>query len=236
MTNNPQKRGVLLLSGGIDSATTGALAKREGYSLCALTIDYGQRHRFELTAAKAVASSLGITNHLILDLDLRAIGGSALTDTIDVPKNALSEPTSGEIPITYVPARNTIFLSLALGWAEALYADTIFIGANAIDFSGYPDCRPEFLAAFERLANLGTRKGIEENSFVIKAPLVNMSKADIIREGIRLKVDYRLTSSCYDPDTSGHACGECDSCILRRRGFIDAGVDDPTQYISKVRA
>lgn len=222
---------VVLLSGGLDSATALALAREAGYRCSALSFDYGQRHSCELEAAKQVARSLGAADHRIIRVGLRAIGGSALTDSIDVPKERPLDTMSSGIPITYVPARNTIFLSIALGLAEVIGAFDIFIGANAVDFSGYPDCRPEYLAQFERLANLATKAGIDgQGSFKIRAPLEHLSKAGIIREGIRLGVDYAMTLSCYDPDSLGRACGACDSCQLRRRGFEEAGIRDPTRY------
>jgi len=219
-------RAVVLLSGGLDSATTLAIAHTEVGACYALTIDYGQRHRLELEAAQRVARALGAAEHRIAKFDLSWIGGSALTDgNIAVPQ----QPTAG-IPITYVPARNTIFLSLALGWAEVLGAQAIYIGANAIDYSGYPDCRPEFLEAFGRLAALATRAGVEGNPIRIRAPLLNLPKAEIIRTGARLGLDFGLTLSCYDPDAKGRSCGTCDSCRLRAEGFRSAGVPDPTIY------
>ncbi len=223
------KKAVVLLSGGLDSATVLAIAREEGFECYALSFDYGQRHRVELTAAKHVAEAGGAIEHRIFTLPIGELGGSALTDTsIDVP-NA-SGSADGDIPVTYVPARNTIFLSMALGLAEVIGARDIFIGANAVDYSGYPDCRPEFISAFERLANLATREGIEGDGFRIRAPLIEMSKADIIKKGAGLGVDYRLTVSCYNPSTDGKACGVCDSCRLRRRGFEMANVPDPTAY------
>lgn len=220
------KKAVVLLSGGLDSATTLALARADGFSCYALTFDYGQRHRVELAAAESVARRLAAADHRIVKFDLSWMGGSALTDrSIAVP----TAPSEG-IPVTYVPARNTVFLAIALGWAEVLGAQEIYIGANAVDYSGYPDCRPEFLAAFERLANLATRAGVEGQPFHVCAPLVSLSKAEIIRAGARLGVPYELTVSCYDPDAGGRACGVCDSCRLRARGFADAGVPDPTRY------
>ena len=225
------KPAVVLLSGGLDSATALALARETGFRCHALSFDYGQRHRCELDAAAQVARQLGGADHRIVQVGLRSIGGSALTDTIDVPKERALETMSSGIPITYVPARNTIFLSIALGLAEVLGAFDIFIGANAVDFSGYPDCRPEYLAQFEKLADLATKAGVEgTGKFKIRAPLQNLTKAAIIREGIRLGVDFGLTMSCYDPDREGRACGACDSCQLRRRGFEEAGVADPTRY------
>lgn len=220
------KKAVVLLSGGLDSATTLALARADGLTCYTLTFDYGQRHRVELAAAEKVSRQLGAVDHRVVKLDLSWMGGSALTDrSIAVP----TAPSEG-IPVTYVPARNTVFLSIALGWAEVLAAQEIYIGANAVDYSGYPDCRPEFLAAFERLANLATRAGVEGRPFYIRAPLVSLSKAGIIRTGARLGVPYGLTVSCYDPDAEGRACGLCDSCRLRARGFAEAGVPDPTLY------
>jgi 7-cyano-7-deazaguanine synthase len=216
-------RAVVLLSGGLDSATVLALARREGFACHALTVDYGQRHRAELAAAGRVASALGAVEHRIVALDLSQFGGSALTD----PRLGVPGGPGEGIPITYVPARNTVLLALALAWAEALGAHDLFIGANAVDYSGYPDCRPAFIAAFRVLANLGTRDGIEGRSFHIHAPLIEMSKAEIIRLGTRLGVDYSGTLSCYDPDRSGRPCGVCDACRLRRKGFEEAGMIDP---------
>lgn len=227
------KRAVVLLSGGLDSATALAVARRDGFHCHALTIAYGQRHAAELEAARRVASSMGVAEHRIMPLDLRMIGGSALTAELDVPKDRSGEQMSAGIPVTYVPARNTVFLALALGWAEVLGSFDIYIGVNAIDYSGYPDCRPEFIAAFEDLANLATKAGVEKQSrFRINAPLVQLSKAEIIRLGTSLGVDYRLTHSCYDPAADGAACGRCDSCRLRRAGFEAASVSDPTRYAS----
>ena len=225
MSGAPGKA-VVLLSGGLDSATALAVAKEQGYRCYALSFDYGQRHSAELEAARRVARSLGVAEHKILGLRLDEIGGSALTDdSIDVPET----PQEG-IPVTYVPARNTVFLSLALGWAEVLDARDIFIGVNAVDYSGYPDCRPEFIEAFEKLANLATKAGVEGDHFHIHAPLIHMTKAQIIRTGTELGVDYRLTVSCYQADEQGCACGRCDSCRLRAEGFLVAGVPDPTCY------
>jgi 7-cyano-7-deazaguanine synthase len=224
-------RAVVLLSGGMDSATTLALARSEGFECYALSVDYGQRHRRELECAVRIAQVLGAREHTVVKVDLRALGGSALTDSIDVPKDRAPEAISTGIPITYVPARNTILLGLALGHAEVAGAFDIFIGANAIDYSGYPDCRPEFLAEFERLANLATKAGVEgQGTFCVHAPLLAKTKADIIREGTRLGVDYGLTLSCYDPDEQGRACGHCDSCLLRLKGFHHAGLPDPARY------
>jgi 7-cyano-7-deazaguanine synthase len=222
-------KAVVLLSGGLDSATVLAIAKSEERSCYALSFSYGQRHGIELAAAQRVAQSIGVDEHVVFPMDLRLFGGSALTAEIDVPKDAAG---AAGIPVTYVPARNTIFLSLALGYAESRGAQEIWIGVNAVDFSGYPDCRPEFLDAFQRVIVTGTRSGVEHGEPRLIAPLVTMSKADIIRRGTSLGVDYSLTHSCYDPDARGFACGHCDSCILRKRGFEDAGVADPTRYAS----
>lgn len=220
------KKAIVLLSGGLDSATCLALAREAGFTPVALSFDYGQRHQAELAASRRVAAAFGVTDHRVLRLDLGAIGGSALTDArIDVP----TEESAG-IPVTYVPARNTVFLSFALGLAEVLDSDDIFIGVNAVDYSGYPDCRPEFIAAFETLANLATKAGVEGHRMHIHTPLIALSKADIIRTGLRLGVDYGLTVSCYQADVEGLACGQCDSCRLRRQGFEAAGVADPTRY------
>src|SRR5262245_51519187 len=224
-------RAVVLVSGGLDSATTLASARGQGFECYALSIDYGQRHRQELECASRVAESLGAVRHTTVTVDLRAVGGSALTATIDVPKDRDYEAIGEGIPITYVPARNTVFLGLALGYAEVIEAFDIFIGANAIDYSGYPDCRPKFLAAFEQLANLATKSAVEGRGiFRIHAPLLRLTKAQIIREGVRLGVDYSLTFSCYDPDEQGCACGHCDSCRLRLKGFAEAGMQDPITY------
>ena len=221
-----EKRAVILLSGGLDSATVVAMARAEGYSCYTMSFDYGQRHRSELNAAARVARDLGVIEHKVIGLNLDGIGGSALTDSsIDVPQ------TLGEgIPVTYVPARNTVFLSLALGWAEVLQARDIFIGVNAVDYSGYPDCRPEFVEAFEVMANLATKAGVEGQGFRIRAPLQNLSKAQIVQAGVKLGVDYSLTVSCYQADALGRACGKCDSCRLRAEGFAAAGITDPTRY------
>lgn len=221
-------KAIVLLSGGLDSATTAAVAIRDGFELHALSVDYGQRHGVELEAARTVAADLAAAQHVTVRVDLRAIGGSALTADIDVPKNG--DPGAERIPVTYVPARNTLLLSLALGWAEVVGAFDIFIGVNALDYSGYPDCRPEFIREFERLANVATRAGTTGGAFTIHAPLIDLSKADIVRLGTELGVNYASTTSCYDPDPEGRACGECDSCQLRLRGFADAGLDDPIRY------
>jgi 7-cyano-7-deazaguanine synthase len=216
---------VVLLSGGLDSYTAAAIAKADGFALNALTIFYGQRHAREVASARAVAKALGVARHQELSVDLRPIGGSSLTSQVDVPRDR--DLSATEIPSTYVPARNTIFLSLALGWAEALGAHDIVIGVNALDYSGYPDCRPEFVQAFESLANLATRAGVEGARFRVHTPLITMSKSEIITRGIALGLDYGLTHSCYDPPASGQPCGRCDSCVLRARGFAHAGVSDP---------
>jgi len=221
-----KKKAVVLVSGGLDSATVLAMANADGYECYALSFDYGQRHRAELEAAKTVARSFGAVQHQVMHLDLNIFGGSALTDTnIDVP----TTPAEG-IPVTYVPARNTIFLSMALAWAEVLQADDIFIGVNAVDYSGYPDCRPEFIEAYETMANLATKVGVEGHHLNIHTPLIDLTKAQIIQAGLQKGVDYALTVSCYSADESGRACGACDSCRLRRQGFLDAGVTDPTRY------
>ncbi|MDX9715492.1 MAG: 7-cyano-7-deazaguanine synthase QueC [Dissulfurispiraceae bacterium] len=223
------KKAVVLLSGGLDSATSAAIAKSEGYEIYALSFDYAQRHVIELESAKKLSAHLGVKEHLVINFDMSGIGGSALTSDIDVPKDNIPDGIS--IPVTYVPARNTIFLSFALGWAETVGAEDIFIGANAIDYSGYPDCRSEYLEAFENMANLATKAGVEGSSrFKIRSPLLKMSKSDIIKTGFRLGLDYALTWSCYDPqfNVSGYAaCGRCDSCILRAKGFREAGLTDP---------
>jgi 7-cyano-7-deazaguanine synthase len=216
---------VVLLSGGLDSYTAAAIARSQGFALYALTLRYGQRHARELEAARAVARWLGVVRHIELDVDLSAFGGSSLTSDEPVPKDRPIDPE--EIPSTYVPARNTVFLSLALAWAEVLGAYDIFIGVNALDYSGYPDCRPEFIAAFEQLASLATAKGVHGERFRVHAPLQTLTKADIVRRGRELGLDYALTHSCYDPDAAGAACGRCDSCTLRAAGFAQAGIDDP---------
>ena len=224
------KRAVVLLSGGLDSATVLAIARSQGYELYALSFSYGQRHIWELQAAARVAESIGVAKHRTATIDLRIFGGSALTDDIDVPKGRSNDAMSRGIPITYVPARNTIFLSFALAWAEVLGASDIFIGVNALDYSGYPDCRPEFIEAFETMANLATKAGVEgRRALKIHTPLIAMSKAEIIQKGIELGVDFSLTSSCYDPSATGVPCGECDSCLLRQKGFSENGLEDPLQ-------
>jgi 7-cyano-7-deazaguanine synthase len=224
------KKAVVLSSGGIDSTTALAMAKAEGFEIYSISFRYGQRHFHELEAAKQIAKTLGVKKHLIVDIDLSQIGGSALTGDIPVPKGR-DEKQMKDIPVTYVPARNTIFLSYALSWAEVLGASDIFIGVNAIDYSGYPDCRPEFIQAFEIMANLSTKVGVEgRTSFKIRTPLIYLTKAQIIQKGTALGLDYGMTHSCYDPATDGKACGQCDSCLLRKKGFSKAGIDDPTLY------
>jgi 7-cyano-7-deazaguanine synthase len=225
-----KKKAVVLLSGGLDSTTCLAMAKAEGFEPVCLAVAYGQRHAVELERARGVAQALGVTDFRVVTVDLRQVGGSALTADIDVPKDRPEEEMSHGIPVTYVPARNALFLSLALGLAESVGANDIYIGVNAVDYSGYPDCRPEFIRAFEAMAALATKAGVEGTRFRVHAPLSGMTKADIIREGVRLGVDYGMTHSCYDPDEQGRACGRCDSCALRRRGFEQAGVPDPTRY------
>jgi 7-cyano-7-deazaguanine synthase len=228
-----QKPAVILLSGGLDSATTGAIAGRQGFELYALSFDYGQRHRFELDSAARVAQALGVRHHAVVAIDLAQFGASALTADIAVPKGRTAAEMDSGIPITYVPARNTVFLSLALAYAEVLGAADIFLGVNAVDYSGYPDCRPEYIAAFERLANLATKAGIEGTlKFRIHTPLIKMTKAEIIRSGMQMGVDYSLTHSCYDPGPAGTSCGRCDACLLRRKGFQEAGLVDPLVYQS----
>ena len=222
------RKAVCLLSGGLDSSTCLAYARREGFECYALSFDYGQRHRLELEAAARVAAALGAARHLVLRIDLRAFGGSALTSDLAVPKGRGAEQMGQGIPITYVPARNTVFLSCALAWAETLESSDIFLGVNAIDYSGYPDCRPEYIEAFERMANLATRAGVEGRTHVkIYTPLIRLTKAEIVKLGRELGVDFRLTWSCYDPDPRGRPCGACDSCLLRRKGFEEAGLADP---------
>jgi 7-cyano-7-deazaguanine synthase len=223
---------VVLLSGGLDSTTTLALARHARFSVSALTFAYGQRHQVEVAAARRLAAAMGVERHLIIPIDLRVFGGSALTADLPVPKDRSTEEMAGTIPITYVPARNTIFLSYALAWAEVLGVSDIFLGVNALDYSGYPDCRPEYLAAFERMANLATRAAVEGSRLTIHAPLLHLTKAEIIRKGAELQVDYSLTSSCYEPDGEGRACGRCDSCLLRLKGFAEAGLRDPARYRS----
>ena len=226
------KKAVILLSGGLDSTTCLALAKDQGFELFALTVNYGQRHDFELQSAKKNAQVYGVQKHSIIHIDLAQFGGSALTNQIEVPKDR-DESDMSQIPITYVPARNTVFLSLALAWAETLEAFNIFIGVNALDYSGYPDCRPEYISSFEKTANLGTKAGVSGKTFHIHTPLINMTKAEIIHAGIKMGVDYGLTSSCYDPKDSGDPCGHCDACFLRIKGFKEVSIPDPLNYYDK---
>ena len=227
----PLRPAVVLLSGGVDSTTTLAIARSEGFAPHALTIRYGQRHAVEIASAERVARAMGVLEHVVLDLDLRTFGGSALTSEIPVPKDGVPDGSGSRIPVTYVPARNTIFLSLALAWAEVLGAQDIFIGVNALDYSGYPDCRPEYIGAFERLADLATRAGVEgKQRLKIHTPLISLTKAQIIRRGLDLGVDFRLTTSCYDPSPDGFACGACEACRLRLKGFAEAGMADPIRY------
>ncbi len=223
-------KAVVLLSGGLDSTVTAALAQQDGHRIHCVTVSYGQRHRVEIERAQAVAKALGAAGHVVVTVDLRAIGGSALTADVEVPKDREQEERAGEIPITYVPARNTIFLSLALAYAETLDAQAIYFGANVLDYSGYPDCRPDFIRAFETVARLGTKMGVEGRTVEIRAPLLMLSKAEIIRRGQDLRVPFQLTHSCYDPGLEGVACGRCDSCLIRREGFSQAGVVDPVPY------
>lgn len=225
------KSAVVLTSGGLDSTTTLAIARQQGFQIYALSFLYGQRHAHELKAARRVVRALNVKQHLVVDLDLRKIGGSALTDDIEVPKQRPKTGFQNEIPVTYVPARNTIFLAYALAWAEVIACADIFIGVNAVDYSGYPDCRPEYIHAFEKMANLATKSGVEGKTLVkIHTPLISMTKAEIILRGIELGVDFKMTHSCYDPTPGGRACAACDSCILRKKGFQTAGVPDPTEY------
>lgn len=231
---NHKAKAVVLLSGGIDSTTTLAIAKDRGFEVYALSFRYGQRHKVELDAAKKVAQFFRVIKHMIVDIDLRSFGGSALTDEVEVPKGRELEAMSRDIPVTYVPARNTIFLSFALAWAEVLGSEDIFIGVNALDYSGYPDCRPEYIAAYERMAKLATKAGVEgRQKLKIHTPLIQMSKAQIIKKGLELGIDYSLTHSCYDPSPAGEACGQCDSCQLRLKGFREAGAPDPIGYRNK---
>ncbi len=226
-----QSRAVVLLSGGLDSSTLLAVARSEGFLTHALSFRYGQRHSSEIEAARRIAAALGAVAHTIVDIDLRTFGGSALTDAIPVPKGRAVEDMSSDIPVTYVPARNTIFLSYALAWAEVLGSGDIFIGVNALDYSGYPDCRPEYIAAFERMANLATKAGVEGRRLTVHVPLINLTKAQIIKRGLQLGLDYSLTSTCYDPSPRGEACGSCDACILRLKGFREVGIQDPAPYL-----
>jgi len=225
------KKAVILLSGGLDSATTLAIAQNDGFTPYGLTFSYGQRHQFEIGASQKIAEACNLTNHIITEIDLRAFGGSALTDDIDVPKDRSENTMSGSIPVTYVPARNTIFLSFALAWAEVLQSNDIFLGVNSMDYSGYPDCRPEYIQSFQAMANLATKAGVDgAHSITIHTPLISMTKGEIISKGLALGVDYSLTHSCYDPDKAGNACGRCDSCRIRLKGFQEAGTADPVNY------
>lgn len=230
-----RKKAVVLLSGGLDSATALAIANDEAYLIYAMTFRYGQRHAVELEAAKRVAATYPVQQHVFVDIDLRQIGGSALTSEVAVPKNRSLDDMDIGIPVTYVPARNTVFLSFAIAWAEVLGASDVFVGVNAVDYSGYPDCRPEYIAAFEQMANLATKAGVEGNTRLsIHTPLIRLTKSQIIRRGLNLGVDYSLTSTCYDPSSSGEACGRCDACILRRKGFLENGIEDPVAYQQEV--
>ena len=231
MSGNAERPAVILVSGGLDSATVLAFAKAGGFTPYALTFDYGQRHRFELEAARRVCQAQGVAKQVVLNIDLRPFGGSALTSELEVPKDRNAEEMSAGIPITYVPARNTVFLSLALGWAETLGAADLFIGVNAVDYSGYPDCRPEFISSFQQMANLATKVGVEQGAYwKIHTPLIHLTKGEIIRAGLKMGVDYSLTHSCYDPASDGRSCGHCDSCQLRLKGFAAAGLTDPLPY------
>jgi 7-cyano-7-deazaguanine synthase len=226
-----QPKAVVLLSGGLDSTTTLAIAQSQGFDVHALTFQYGQRHEAEIEAAKRIAAHAGIRQHLLVPIDLRLFGGSALTSDLPVPKGRDLDAIGHGIPVTYVPARNTIFLSYALAWAEVLESSDIFIGVNALDYSGYPDCRPEYIEAYQRMANLATKAGVEgRQRLTIHTPLIHLTKAEIIKKGLELGVDYRLTITCYDPSPAGEACGQCDACLLRRKGFADNGIPDPTVY------
>lgn len=231
MVAGGKKRAVVLLSGGLDSTTTLALAQKEGFDVYALTFRYGQRHEAEIEAARRIAENARVVEHLVAQIDLRGFGGSALTDDIAVPKGRTIEEMGSDIPVTYVPARNTIFLSFALAWAEVIGSSDIFIGVNALDYSGYPDCRPEYIAAYERMANLATKAGVEgRQALTIHTPLIQLTKAEIIRKGVELGVDYSLTVTCYDPSPTAEACGSCDACLLRLRGFSENGIRDPARY------
>ncbi len=236
MASSDNKRAVVLLSGGLDSATTLAIAKAAGFQCFAMSFRYGQRHVIELERAREIAQAMGVVKHTIVEIDLRTFGGSALTSQIDVPKGRNVNDLGTEIPITYVPARNTIFLSFALAWAEVLDANDVFLGVNALDYSGYPDCRPEFLNAFQAMARLATRQGVEQGGVQIHAPLISWTKSRIIQEGLAHEVDYGLTSSCYDPTSTGIACGSCDACLLRLKGFEELGTEDPVPYANRVRS
>jgi 7-cyano-7-deazaguanine synthase len=230
------RKAVVLLSGGLDSTTVLAIASNKGYAAHALSFRYGQRHAIELDAAHEIASRAGVAEHIVIDIDLRQFGGSALTADIDVPKSRDLAEMSDGIPVTYVPARNTVFLSYALAWAEVVGADDIWLGVNALDYSGYPDCRPEYILAYEQMANLATKRGVEGHKLSFHTPLIDLTKAQIIKRGLELGVDYSLTRSCYDPSAVGEACGECDSCLLRLRGFAENGITDPAPYIPQAQA
>jgi len=237
MSEGMQRSAVVLLSGGLDSTTTLAIAKSEGFQVHAMTFRYGQRHLAEIDAARRVAARLGVKDHIVVDIDLRLFGGSALTSDTPVPKGRATDEMAHGIPVTYVPARNTIFLSFALAWAEVLKVEDIFIGVNVLDYSGYPDCRPEFIAAYQRMANLATREGVEgRQNLTIHSPLIKLTKAEIIRRGLALGVDYSETVTCYDPSAAGNACGLCDACLLRLKGFSEVGVVDPASYRVEARA
>ena len=229
---NLPPKAVVLLSGGLDSTTTLVIAQNQGFQVFGLTFQYGQRHQVEVESARRIAKVMGVREHVIVPFDLRMLGGSALTDDIPVPKHDTADQIGHQIPVTYVPARNTIFLSFALAWAEVLGAEDVFIGVNALDYSGYPDCRPEYIAAYQTMANLATKRGIEGHRLTIHTPLIEWTKAEIIQRGLQLGVDYSLTTSCYDPSCEGTACGRCDACLLRRKGFAEIGQQDPLHYVS----
>ena len=234
--NDHLPKAVALLSGGLDSATTLAIAKSQGYEIYALTFRYGQRHEFEIETSRKIAKHFGVSQHVVSQIDLRSFGGSALTSDIEVPKGRSLDDMSEGIPVTYVPARNTIFLSFALAWAEVVGASDIFIGVNALDYSGYPDCRPEYIEAYQTMANLATRAGVESRQRLkIHTPLIHLTKAEIIRRGLELGVDYSMTSTCYDPSSTGEACGQCDACLLRLKGFAENGIPDPARYRTEAR-
>jgi 7-cyano-7-deazaguanine synthase len=233
---NAKRKAVVLLSGGLDSATAAALAKSDGFDVYAMTFEYGQRHEFEIQTAKRVARALGVAEHIVCKIDLRAFGGSALTSDIEVPKHRTREEMSTGIPVTYVPARNTIFLSFAVGWAETLGANDIYIGVNALDYSGYPDCRPEYIEAYQQMARLATKVGVEGSRLTIHTPLIALTKGQIVTRGLELGVDYSITNTCYDPSEDGKACGQCDACLLRLKGFEENGMSDPAPYQEGVGA
>ena len=233
---NAKRNAVVLLSGGLDSATAAAIAKSDGFDVYAMTFEYGQRHEFEIQTAKRVAKALGVAEHIICKIDLRAFGGSALTSDIEVPKHRTREEMSTGIPVTYVPARNTIFLSFAVGWAETLEANDIYIGVNALDYSGYPDCRPEYIEAYQQMARLATKVGVEGSRLTIHTPLIALTKGQIVTRGLELGVDYSITNTCYDPSEDGKACGQCDACLLRLKGFEENGMSDPAPYQEGVGA